>query len=96
MVSMLTPKRDEKKTSHAKSSGDSATASSFLRDTTVPSGLPRFLQAKLAVNQPDDAYEHEANHVADQVLKTPGVKVQRKCASCDAGGRPCPSCQSDE
>ena len=29
----------------------------------------RFIQAKLKINQPGDAYEQEADHVADQVMQ---------------------------
>ncbi|HSN05091.1 MAG TPA: hypothetical protein VLS44_08905 [Nitrospira sp.] len=34
-------------------------------------GLPLFLQRKLAVSQPTDPYEREADRVADQVLRMP-------------------------
>ncbi|HEX7333264.1 MAG TPA: DUF4157 domain-containing protein [Pyrinomonadaceae bacterium] len=53
---------------------------------------PVGLQAKLAVSQPDDPYEREADRVADNVMRmaapesfsrhSPGV-VQRKCAGCE-------------
>jgi hypothetical protein len=55
-------------------------------------GMPLFLkrelsivQAKLAVNQPNDAYEQEADQVADQVMRRaePNAMVQRKCATCE-------------
>jgi hypothetical protein len=53
----------------------------------------RRLQAKLAVSNPNDVYEQEADRVADQVMRmadpqhrslsnTP-VSVQRKCKSCE-------------
>lgn len=38
------------------------------------------LQAKLTINQPGDAYEVEADRVADQVMRMPESRVQRKCA----------------
>lgn len=51
------------------------------------------LQTKLAVNQPGDAFEQEADRVAAQVMRmsVPGMvrsdgsaeKVQRKCAECE-------------
>src|SRR6185295_6852750 len=51
------------------------------------------LQAKLAVNAPGDAYEREADRVADQVLRmpdpaAPGVSaappsIQRLCSHCE-------------
>ncbi|MEL6539101.1 MAG: hypothetical protein AAFQ98_27030, partial [Bacteroidota bacterium] len=46
-------------------------------------------QPKLAVGKPNDAYEAEADRVADQVVKAPAANgVQRKCTACaqeDAG-----------
>jgi GH24 family phage-related lysozyme (muramidase) len=52
-----------------------------------------FFQPKLSINQPNDVYEQEANHVADQVMNmnvsanTPTffspVSMQRKCAECE-------------
>jgi hypothetical protein len=40
--------------------------------------------SRLAVNEPGDQYEQEADQVADQVMRmTEPVKVQRKCASCE-------------
>lgn len=44
-----------------------------------------FFQPNLTVNLPDDRYEQEADHVADQVMRmnthdTP--VVQRKCSQC--------------
>jgi hypothetical protein len=63
-----------------------------------PIGVP-VLQAKLALGAPDDAYEREADRVADQVMRMPASgapapcacggtcprcgTVQRKCAACD-------------
>ena len=55
---------------------------------------PAFFQAKLTVNAPGDAYEQEADRVADAVLRMPAGagfvqpklrvngNVQRKCAHC--------------
>lgn len=53
-----------------------------------------FFQAKLTVNQPGDAYEQEADTIADQVMRTtdsvsptyqkvPISSLQRKCAACE-------------
>jgi|CXWL01.1.fsa_nt_gi hypothetical protein len=62
-------------------------------------GVPVFLQAKLAVSQPSDPAELEADRVAEQVLRmpepVPGAGVQRKCASYAAGGPTCPACEGD-
>jgi hypothetical protein len=44
----------------------------------------RRLQAKLRVGAPNDAYEQEADRVADRVMRmsSPGI-VQRRCSDCD-------------
>jgi hypothetical protein len=49
-------------------------------------------QTKLTVNTPGDAYEQEADHVADQVMRMPDAQLQRACA---CGGE-CPTCQAEE
>ena len=41
------------------------------------------LQRKLRVGSADDAYEREADSVADSVMRMPETNVQRKCASCE-------------
>lgn len=46
---------------------------------------PVTLQAKLAVNQPGDIYEQEADRVADKVMRMSNAQVQRKCAACAEG-----------
>jgi len=56
----------------------------------------RTLQAKLAVSQPDDVYEQEANRVADQVMRMPEPAIQRTCATCAAGGSLCPKCEEEK
>jgi len=54
--------------------------------------LPAGVQAKLSVGAVNDPLEHEADRVADQVLRMPAsdvavarapVQVSRKCAACD-------------
>jgi Domain of unknown function (DUF4157) len=47
------------------------------------------IQAKLAIGQPNDFYEQEADRVADRVMQMPEPQIQR---TCDCGGV-CPSCQ---
>ena len=52
-----------------------------------------FFQPKLSVNQPKDACEQEADHVAEQVMSVntatnkpsffSPVSIQRKCAKCE-------------
>ena len=58
------------------------------------------IQAKRAVSQAGDPLEEEADWVADHVVRddsNPGAlsvagsrSVQRKCATCEAGGSACP------
>ena len=66
--------------------------------------LGQFVQAKLSVSQPDDVYEQEADHVADQVMRMPDPmtasddappNIQRKYNSCESGGS-CSSCSPEE
>lgn len=96
MAGMVTSKRDEKNVAHARHAGTPEASPMLSREPAAAPGLPRFLQAKLAVSQPDDVYEREANHVAEQVLKTPAKKVQRACAACAAGGGRCPTCSAQD
>lgn len=56
----------------------------------------RTLQAKLAVIQPSDIYEQEADRVAEQVIRMPAPTLQRACAPCAAGGPPCPKCENEK
>lgn len=58
--------------------------------------LPLFLQPKLAISQPGDPYEQEADRVADQVMRMPAPTIQRTCATCVAGGPTCPTCKKNE
>ena len=61
-----------------------------------PDAKPLFFQPKLSINQPNDAYEQEADHMADQVMRMAdplakpasffqpaGKIIQRKCAHCE-------------
>lgn len=62
------------------------------------------IQPKLAVSQPDDPDEREADRVADRVMRMehPGAisssstSIHRSCAACEAGGTTCPSCAEEE
>ncbi|MBL0011651.1 MAG: DUF4157 domain-containing protein [Nitrosomonas sp.] len=52
--------------------------------------LPAAMQAKLVVGQANDPLEHEADRVAEQVMRMPapsptasGVALQRKCTACE-------------
>lgn len=53
------------------------------------------VRAKLAVSQPGDIYEQEANRVADQVMRMPDPTIQRMCAPCAASGPSCPKCAEE-
>jgi hypothetical protein len=51
------------------------------------------IQAKLAVSQPNDPSEQEADRVADRVMRMATPVLQRTCAACATGGSPCPTCE---
>jgi hypothetical protein len=64
-----------------------------LHQTVGNQGMQRLLrtgviQAKLRVGEPNDAYEQEADRMADRVMRTAGPGVQLSCA---CGGE-CPRC----
>lgn len=44
---------------------------------------PDFIQPKLKIGRPDDKYEKEADHIADQVMRMPDTGIQRKCRECE-------------
>ncbi|MFL6260722.1 MAG: DUF4157 domain-containing protein [Thermoanaerobaculia bacterium] len=65
------------------------------------------LQRKVAIGPADDPLEREADRLTDRVLSQPagamgesvssaGAAVQRQCAACAAGGKPCPKCEQEE
>ncbi len=72
--------------------------------------ISREMQAKLAISEPTDALEREADDVADQVLRMRGptpprtnggdAQLQRKCATCGgaSGGAKakCAACEAEE
>jgi hypothetical protein len=51
----------------------------------------RFLQTKLAINQPGDRYEQAADRMADAVVQSEGGSTP--CA-CESSGTPCTECAS--
>ncbi|HVV53222.1 MAG TPA: DUF4157 domain-containing protein, partial [Polyangia bacterium] len=66
-------------------------------------GRPPALQTKLVIGRPDDAFEREADRVADTIGRagTPSLSpaptaVQRKCAACEAGQGPCATCAHED
>jgi hypothetical protein len=50
------------------------------------------IQTKLAINKLGDSYEQEADHVAEQVMRTPEPQLQRACP-CGGG---CPKCRTEQ
>ena len=61
----------------------------------------RFPDSGLAVNQPGDIYEQEADSMADEIMRMPSSELHRKCAHCekDEGGklhRKCAQCEEEE
>jgi hypothetical protein len=69
----------------------------FLRNSVGNQAFGRFIQTKLRISEPGDAFEQEADRVADEVMRAPdptaasleinqqktGPSVQRACASCE-------------
>jgi hypothetical protein len=65
------------------------------------------IQAKLKVSQPGDAYEQEADRIAERVMTMPGpaltlssagspATLHRKCDACASGGGTCSECAAEE
>jgi hypothetical protein len=50
------------------------------------------LQTMLAVSEPGDVYEQEADRVVEHVMRMPAPALQRNCGACSAGGATCASC----
>ena len=71
--------------------------------------LPSGVQAKLTVSHPGDAYEIEADHIADRIMREADTalpalparyaapaQIHRACTSCATGGGTCPKCVEEE
>jgi len=71
-----------------------AASSRFGHDSEIPIQPPAAgaIQTKLAVNQPGDEYEQEADLVSQQVMRMPEPQLQR---ACPCGGE-CPKCQTKQ
>src|SRR5438034_3277295 len=70
-------------------------ASRFGHDfSRIPTHSPAAgaLQTKLAINQPGDQYEQEADRLSEQVMRMPEPQLQRACA-CGGG---CTRCQTQQ
>ena len=50
------------------------------------------IQTKLAINEPGDAYEQEADHISEQVIHMPGPQIPGACAC----GGVCPKCRAKQ
>jgi len=86
-------------TTKAQPSAKSTEPNPWLHRTVRPHVTQRTastLQPKLAISQPGDVYEQEADRVADQVLRMPDPTVQRACGPCSAGGGTCPKCAGEK
>jgi len=55
----------------------------------------RTIQPKLAISQPGDSYEQEADQVAEQVMRMPEPVIQRAYSACAAGGSACSKCEAN-
>ncbi len=62
------------------------------RNSRVSAPIPAIIQRKLAVGEVSDPLEHEADRVADQVMRMPEHRLQRKC-SCEGT---CPECSKKD
>ena len=95
MQTLLTKKPQETHSSQTKHAGSESSTSAGGGLQESP-GLPLFLQPKLAISQPDDPYEQEADRVAEQVMRMPdpasvrssvdsargtSVTIQRQCTT---------------
>jgi hypothetical protein len=54
----------------------------------------RVIRPKLAISQPGDMYEREADRIAEQVMRMPEPGLYRSCASCESGAT-CSSCKDN-
>jgi Domain of unknown function (DUF4157) len=56
----------------------------------------RAIQAKLAISQPGDPYEDEADRIAGQVMRMPDMPIQRTCSEGGSGASTCSACERKE
>ena len=54
------------------------------------------IQAKLAISQPGDPYEDEADRIAGQVMRMPDMPIQRTCSEGASGASTCSACERKE
>src|SRR6266478_3529520 len=51
------------------------------------------IQPKLAISQPDDVHEEEADRIAEEIMRMPELGLDGACAGCESGATPCPACE---
>ena len=77
------------------------------RSSLLDKSVPQLVQTKLTVNEPGDRFEQEADRVADEIMRSPGLfggampaggppDIQKKCAACASGSGICPECAEEE
>ena len=54
------------------------------------------LQAKLAISQPGNVYEQEADRIAERVMRMPAPVIQRTCSACATGDSTCSKCETEK
>jgi len=79
MLAALSKKTEEKKFTRAHLSHPESSSGAEPGDRAAL-GVPLFLQPKLAISQPGDLYEQEADRVENQIMRMPEPVVQRQCA----------------
>ena len=89
--SRVTLRRSRPAASHLETLDDNPHAAGNLAiQSLIRSGA---IRPKLAISQPGDIHEREADEVAEQVMRSAAVpSIQRRCAAC-AEGAPCPACE---
>ena len=65
-------------------------AGNFATQRLLRSGV---IRPKLAISQPGDVHEQEADRIAERVMRMPEPAPQRACAGCESGATPCPGCE---
>lgn len=80
---------------HAAAQGRGAGLPLFIQSLKRNEGAR--IQAKLAISQPGDVEEQEANRLSEAIAASdiPSNSIQRKCAAC-ATGATCPNCVQEE
>lgn len=96
MQAKPTAKPNEKSHAHLSAKPVAPSSSGTGQAFGAPAGMPLFLRPKLAISQPGDAAEAEADQIAHQMMRMPAPVMQRQCANGESGGPPCPACRERE